>query len=346
MSLVYQRGRIFYVSGLRISTGTDNREEAEAFAAKIKHDKWLQTRMGVKPARPWHQAAFKWLEEKAGKVSIQDDIERLKWLNDYLGTVSDISSITREQVDAIMQMRKGVSTSTATSQNCTANRYVSLIAGILNAAERQWSWGNRAPRLRYYKVRTDVGRALTVEEWKRLQQELPEPLRSTATFSLSTGMRAAKVFGLMWTQVNMSARTLSFTGTTNKIGNSIPMNATAMGVLKEIRSQAIVHQTNVFTYAGKPIKYYGKEVWRAALDRAGVPRIRFHDLRGTFISWLAQSGVPREIRMRLAGHKLADSHDRYVHLHLEHLRPYCEIVDTLLTQSSGQSESKTLAKVG
>lgn len=343
---VYKRGKTWYISGLRKSTGTTNREDAEALAQKIGHERWLETRMGVKPPKSWKEAVLKWLDEKAGKASIQDDIERLKWLDQYLGGVSDINRITREKVDALVQLRQGVCSTHPTPQNCTANKYVALIAGILNAAERQWSWGNRAPRLRYYKVRTDVGKALTVEEWKRLQQELPEPLRSTATFSVSTGLRAAKVFGLLWTQVNLSARTLSFSGTANKIGNSIPLNVTATAILRELRSLPLVHHTNVFTYAGKPVKGYGKEVWRAALDRAGVPRIRFHDLRGTFISWLAQNGVPRDIRLRLAGHKVGDSHDRYVHLNVEHLREYSSIVDTLLTQSSGQTEVKQLAKVG
>lgn len=346
--LVYQRegSGNWYITGLRISTGTDNREEAEAFAAKLKHEKWLETRMGVKPPRSWKEAVVKWLDEKAGKASIQDDRERLKWLHGHLGSVQDIGHITREEVARILQLRDGVSTTQLTPQNCTANKYIAIIAGILNAAEREWGWGNRAPRLRYYPVRKDVGRALTVEEWIRLEEVLPEPLKSVATFALATGLRTGKVFALEWSQINFPARSLTFDGTENKLGNTIPLNATAMAVLQRIKAGKVVHKERVFTYAGKPVDYYGKECWRAALGRAGVERIRLYDLRHTFNSWLAQNGVEKDIRMRLVGHKVGDSHDRYTHLNVEHLRKYAGLIDTLLAQSGGQDEGKLLKHLG
>lgn len=346
--LVYQRqgSGNWYITGLRISTGTDNREEAEAFAAKLKHETWLEKKMGVKPPRSWKEAVLKWLDEKAGKASIQDDRERLKWLHNHLGAVSDLGHITREEVAGILQMRKGVSTTEPTPANCTANKYTALIAGILNAAEREWQWGNRAPRLRYYPTRKDVGRALTVEEWLRLEPELPEPLKSVAKFSLATGLRTGKVFSLEWSQLNFPGRSLAFCGTENKLGNTIPLNSTAMSVLQRIKSAKVVHKERVFTYAGKPVNYYGKECWRAALGRAGIERIRLYDLRHTFNSWLAQNGVEKDIRMRLVGHKVGDSHDRYTHLNVEHLRKYSNLIDTLLAQSGGLPADRLLTKVG
>lgn len=339
MSLVYQRAgsKFYYITGLRKSTGTTDKAEAEALAAKIRHDQWLHDRMGVKRPRTWQEAVVKWLDEKAGKASIQDDRERLKWLDSFLGTVGDLNSITRDSIDLVMRNR-GIAPDAASSKNATANKYVALIAGILNAAERQWSWGNKTPRLRYYKVLKDKGRALTVEEWKRLESSLPEPLRSVATFSLSTGLRTGKVFALEWSQVNFPARSLTFVGTANKIGNSIPLNSTAMSVLHRVKAGKVVHKERVFTYAGKPVKYYGRECWRAALERAGIERIRLYDLKHTFNSWLAQNGVEKDMRKRLIGHKVGDSHDRYTHMNVEHLRKYSQIVDTLLAQCGGQKQ--------
>lgn len=315
------------VKGVRRSSGTDILADAKALEDKLNHDAWLQDRMGVKPPRSWKEAVVKWLDEKSGKVSIQDDIERLKWLDQFLGSCGDINSITRERMDAVMQLR-GVS-AVASSSNCTANKYIALVAGILNAAERNWSWGNRAPRLRYYETLTDVGRALTVSEWFRLEKELPTHFRPVATFALSTGIRASKVFSLKWSQLNQDV--LSFSGTGNKLGNTIPLNRTAMSVLDQIKRRKIVHATNVFTYAGRPFKYYG-DSWQRALERAGIERIRFHDLRVTFNTWLAQEGVPEQIQKRLLGHSTNQTHDRYTMLNVEHLRPYSQIIDRLLSQ--------------
>ena len=47
--------------------------------------------------------------------------------------------------------------------------------------------------------------------------------------------------------------------------------------------------------------------------------LTFHSLRHTFISRLANAGVPPEVRMKLSGHK-SETHQRYTHLELTALR--------------------------
>jgi integrase len=316
---------------VRRSAGTDSWEDAVALEGKKNHEAWEQRRMGVKPSKTWREAVVRWVAEKAHKASLKDDRQRLDWLDAGLGRLS-LNEITRELVDGIMRAREGVSTSVATSQNRTANHYVGLIAWILTAAEREWEWQNRCPRFRTYPVKEYPKRALTVEEWFKLRMELPDHLRRLATFSVSTGMREAKVFGLRWSSVNLERRSLSFSGTKNKLGVSIPMNATAMSVLMECRSAQIVHADRVFVYdkTGQPMNQHQHESWEGAFERSGVPYMRWHDTRTTFISWLAQAGVPEEIRRRLAGHSTRGVHQGYTVLEVEHLRPYSEVIDRVL----------------
>lgn len=327
------------VGRVRVSAGTESREDAAALEAKLNHELWLTQRMGVKPRHSWKEAAVRWCKEKAHKETIDRDIEKLKWLDRHLGGVSDIDSITRERIDRVLQDRAGVSTEIPKSANSTANRYVALISSILYAAEREWAWGSRAPTLRRYPEPKDEQRWLTVQEWKRLSLELPSHLRLAATFSISTGLRESKVFGLKWSAVDLMRCSLNFTGTENKLGNSIPLNATAIRVLTESRSLAAVSLEHVFLYNGHPIQQHGPRAWRSAFERAEIEYMKWHGLRGTFNSWLAQAGVPREIRMRLVGHTTGEIHDRYTHLAVEHLRPYSAIIDTLLVQQTGESEA-------
>jgi integrase len=47
--------------------------------------------------------------------------------------------------------------------------------------------------------------------------------------------------------------------------------------------------------------------------------LTFHSLRHTFVTVMANSGVSRELRMKLAGHT-SDAHDRYTHLDLATMR--------------------------
>ncbi|MGH9641655.1 MAG: tyrosine-type recombinase/integrase, partial [Terriglobales bacterium] len=57
----------------------------------------------------------------------------------------------------------------------------------------------------------------------------------------------------------------------------------------------------VFTFKGAPLKKI-KTGWKAAIRRAGIRYLRFHDLRHTFNSRLMLAGVQQEIRKSLMGH--------------------------------------------
>jgi integrase len=316
---------------VRRSAGTDNWDDAVALEGKKNYEAWEQRRMGVKPSKTWREAVVRWVADKAHKASLKDDRQRLDWLDAGLGRLR-LDEITRELVDGIMQAREGVSTSVATSQNRTANHYTALIGWILNAAEREWEWGNRCPRFRTYPVLEYQKRALTVEEWSRLQKELPPHLRRIATFSLSTGLREQKVFGLRWQSVDLTKRSLTTVGTKNKLGISVPLNATALSVLQECRSAPIVHADRVFVYdkTGRPMNQHQHESWEGAFERSGVTYCRYHDLRTTFITWLYEAQVPEWAVRSLAGHTTKSVHQGYNRADIESLRPYSEVIDRLL----------------
>jgi integrase len=54
-----------------------------------------------------------------------------------------------------------------------------------------------------------------------------------------------------------------------------------------------------------------------ARKKAGLERVRVHDLRHTFGSWLAQQGVEGHTISELMGHKAAATTARYTHLNVE-----------------------------
>lgn len=326
------------VKGVRSSAETEVYADAKALEDRLNHEVWLQKKMGIKAPRSWKEAVVRWCKEKEGKASIETDKSRLKWLDKYLGKVGDINSIGREFVDAIMQER-GVRGSYQDPRNATANRFVALVGAVLNAAEKEWEWGTRAPVLKRYPEPESNGRCLTVEEWSRLERELPTHLRLAATFAVSTGLREAKVFNLKWPMLTENG-SLSFAGTVNKIGNSIPLNATAMQVIAACRSKPIVSPEWVFLYQGKPMQEHGQASFKKAVERAGIGHVRWKDFRTTFNSWLAQRGVPREIRARLMGHTTKEVQDRYTRLYVEHLRPFSAIIDAVLAQQTGQVIAK------
>jgi integrase len=64
-----------------------------------------------------------------------------------------------------------------------------------------------------------------------------------------------------------------------------------------------------------------KTAWKGALRRAGIPHYRFHDLRHTFNSRLAEIGIIADVRKELMGHSGGgDVHSMYTHIELPTLR--------------------------
>lgn len=349
------------INGVRQSSGTTDYEAAKALEAKAAHQQWLQTHMGMKPPRSWKEAVVKFLKERQHQRTIRDTMQRLAWFDKYLGEIQDIRQITRELMGTIMEDR-GVKPKEACSANSTANRYVAAVSAVLNEACKSWDWIERAPKLLIYPEPEGRDAFLTVEQWKKLEPELPQHLRWAATFALATGLRDGKVFGLEWSQIDMQKRTLSTVGTANKLGVTIPLNATAMHVLREINALPVRHLTRVLTYRGKPVSDYGR-AWYKAQERAGLGKLErwkdeqgkwherftgfpWHGLRHTFNSWLAQNGVDKEKRNLLCGWsgRNKDTADRYTHLFVDHLRPYTEVIDTLLCEFSCTDNRKSSAQ--
>lgn len=337
------------VSGIRQSSRTDDFEAAKALEAKLNHQQWLQEKMGVEPPHSWEEAVVQYLKERQHKASIDDIKQRLIWWDSHLGRVDDITTIKREMIDRIIQKNRTV-TASPSSTNTTANKYVIVVGAVLNAACREWGWIPASPKLRRYPEPDHRYEFLTVEQWRRLENELPTHLRQAATFAVATGLRAGKVFGLEWGQIDIQGRFMRTKGNKIKRGVTIPLNRTAMSVIEEIHASPVRNLTRVFTYRGKPLNDYGK-AWFKAMDRAGLGQYRqwkdeegkkhtewegfcWHGLRHTFASWLGQNGASDTVIDQLCGWAEKDTRSIYTHLDVEPLRRYCELVDNLLIAQS------------
>jgi integrase len=64
--------------------------------------------------------------------------------------------------------------------------------------------------------------------------------------------------------------------------------------------------------------------WRPALQAAGIPDFRFHDLRHTFASRLAMDGVDLYTVQRAGGWRTQVMVQRYAHLSPDHMRAAVE----------------------
>lgn len=87
---------------LRTSTKTENREEAEAFLAKLTLESFRSAHLGIRPKRSWQEAVVRYLEVKASLRSIRDLRRICRGLDPYLGKLS-LTEITGDVVWSICQ---------------------------------------------------------------------------------------------------------------------------------------------------------------------------------------------------------------------------------------------------
>lgn len=133
--------------------------------------------------------------------------------------------------------------------------------------------------------------------------------------SLNTGVRQGELFSLAWESVDLERRTITILASHSK-GNAtrvIPLNAEAHAVLAAIQpkpARGLVFKSPV---TGKRFDNV-KKAWAEITKAAGLPDLRWHDLRHDFASQLVMKGVPLFTVQKLLGHKNARMTQRYAKL--------------------------------
>jgi len=235
----------------------------------------------------------------------------------------DLTIINRAMLEEIIDAKLALG-----HRNATVNRTMELVRAILRKCVNDWEWLDRAPKVRMLKEPTRRIRFLTRAEAQRLLAELPEHLADMAAFSLATGLRAANVTGLTWSQVDLTRKLAWVHPDQAKARRAIavPLNAEAVVL---INKQVGKHLTHVFSYKGSVITQVSTKAWYAALERAGIENFRWHDLRHTWASWHMQNGTPLFALQEMGGWESPEMVRRYAHLAADHLAPYAERLGAL-----------------
>ncbi len=167
---------------------------------------------------------------------------------------------------------------------------------------------------------------LTPEEIRRLLEAQDEPLRTLLLTAVLTGMRQGELFGLQWEDIDFEhhqihVRRALWHGTlgtpkSRRSRRAIDLPPTLKEALRQLSTQK--RSEFVFcTERGTPIDAdnFRHREFPAALRRAGLRRVRFHDLRHTYTSLLiAQGAHPKYIQAQLGHASIQTTLDRYGHL--------------------------------
>ncbi len=227
-----------------------------------------------------------------------------------------LQSITRAIVEQHIRNRLASGKAPA-----TVNRDLALLKRMLNVAV---SLGlletNPLIAIKPLRERNeDKWKFLNKEDVEKIKKALSPHYHDLFLFLVYTGMRMGATLAIRWQDVDLTRGVIFKRAYSAKSGKneSIPMHSVVKSILQsryerfspKPDDRIFVHSHSNFAKALK-----------RALNKAGLPHIRIHDLRHTFASWLVQNGVPLKTVQELLDHKDIKTTMRYAHLSPEHLR--------------------------
>jgi integrase len=199
----------------------------------------------------------------------------------------------------------------------SVNRKIELLSRILSmAVDYEMIPSNPCRRVRKFQLNNRRERYLSVEEENRLLSVLigrKAYLRPIIILALNTGMRRGEILNLEWWQVDFSSNRLIVTKTKSGKPRHIPMNEIVRETLVELKEGS--KGNYVFESrkkAGQPI-LDPKKAFNSALKDAGIENFRFHDLRHTAGTRLAEAGADAFTIKDILGHASIQTSAIYVH---------------------------------
>ena len=142
---------------------------------------------------------------------------------------------------------------------------------------------------------------LESKDYAALRAALSERLRPVLALGFHSGMRLGEIRRLRWESVDLDEGVLHLEAEETKNGTArdVPIPAELIEWLKITR---LKYPEAVYVFGGaKPLGTFRKR-WTKACAVAGVPGLRFHDLRRGAVTRLADSKVPVDVAMAITGH--------------------------------------------
>lgn len=226
-----------------------------------------------------------------------------------------VDQLSRREVEALHHAMRRTPT--------MANRVLAVLSAVMTYAERQELRPQNTNPCRLVERYREKSREryLSPDELARLGETLaaaekgkdehPSAILALRLLAL-TGMRKGEVLSLRWSEIDLEhGRThLADSKTGKKV---VPLGPPALELLVHAYRQEESDFVCWGRQTGKPFVGLQK-VWERVRASAGLDDVRIHDLRHTFASYGAASGLGLFVIGKVLGHTQASTTERYAHL--------------------------------
>lgn len=237
-----------------------------------------------------------------------------------------VGSLKKDQIVAAMEkaIKQGAGKGRKTRKASTVNKALSSLRRVMDSAVNDDLAGHNPAKLtRKLKQKDSTEKApFTVEEIRKMidHTETPEEWRGAILIAAHTGLRMKDVANLNRKHIDGTRIVIqpSKTSRINKIA-IVPLSPPCLTWLAKCK-----RKTDLFPHIKAMAAPKRSMQFDAIMSKSKVPKAvempggieasrSFHALRHTFISWLAEADVQKDVRQKLASHSTGKMHDIYTH---------------------------------
>jgi integrase len=284
----------WYESGIRKAKALPSKELAKHF----KQIKYTQLNSDVYTSivsTDWQQMVDEYREAKKVQGVTEGTLyEHILTLRNFVRIVGKCNSkqITQTIIDKfILERAKEV-------KRPTLNKDIRNIKTfVFWCREQRYLNGNL--KLKELKIEERPVKSLSHTQIRQLLKEVePYPaIKMRILLALGTGLRRGDIESLKVKDIDFEKNSITTTSKkTKKSMGSRPVPESIMKMLKVYMKNLNHDQEKLFT------KKFNPRQWRKICIAAGLVDLKFHDLRRTFASVLAQNGVSTAVTQKLLEH--------------------------------------------
>jgi integrase len=227
---------------------------------------------------------------------------------------------------------------------------------LISVLKQEHLWRHIEESYKPLKEReSDIGRALTVEQLRQLETiAASNPAWQVAyhceVLAANTGMRGGEIRNLQLRDLDLDIQRLRIRRAKSDAGvRMVELNQAAMEAITQLHERAQVlgasrpkhyllpADLSRHTKAFDPLKGIGfdttrhqngwRSAWRRLCKSADLDGLRFHDLRHSFITLMAERNVPLPVVQAMVGHMSAAITRRYMHISSRAARNAVELLN-------------------
>ena len=284
----------WYESGKRKAKALPSKELAEHYK-QIKYTQLNSDVFTGQVLADWSQMLVEYRETKKVQGVTEGTLYEIALsLRNFerLGGKLNSKQITQSVIDQFILQRG------SEVQRATLNKDIRNLKAFVNwCRENRYLNGNI--KLKELKIEEKPVRSLNEVEIKKLLEASGKypTVKIRILLALATGLRRGDIDSLKISDLDCEKNCIATTSRkTKKSMASRPVSAEAMSeVSRYIRNLDISHGKLFSTK-------FNHRIWRKVCKKAGLADLKFHDLRKTFCSILAQNGISTAVTQRLLEH--------------------------------------------